>query len=124
MGFRAVGTNDGSYMGIGGQNTFTGKPEDPTKKYVNIYIESIAAGTSLCASVDVKYLLDSLQVEGFIASYTLPEPPKRPLTQVERIAKALLEAANEDKYTDDEFRQDLYYTVYVNEAEALLKEDN
>lgn len=123
MGFRAVGTNDGSYVGIGGQNPVTMKPEDPTKKYVNIYVGGRnGLGTSLAPSVDVKYLLDSLQVEGFIESYTLPEVVK-PLNQTERVAKAIMQAADMLEYSVEEFRDQEDYGDYMMSARHALAGD-
>lgn len=123
MGFRAVGTNDGSYVGIGGQNPITMKPEDPTKKYVNIYVGGRSGlGTSLAPSVDVKYLMECLMVEGFIQSFTLPKVPE-PLTQTERVAKAIMEANDQEKYTDAEFREQADYEDIMAEAQRVLTVD-
>lgn len=122
MGYRAVGTNDGKYVGIGGQNPSTLKPEDPTKKYVNVYINDNHSGASLLASVEVKYLLDSLQVEGFIASYTLPEVVE-PLNQTERVAKTIMQAADMIEYTDAEFRDQEDYEDYMLSARYALAGD-
>lgn len=123
MGFRAVGTNDGSYVGIGGQNPISMKPEDPTKKYVNIYSDGAANGGTVVASVEVKYLMDSLLVEGFIESYTLPKVVE-PLSQTERVAKAIMEAGDLSKYSDEEFRTQVDYEDYMLSAKHVLAGDN
>jgi hypothetical protein len=124
MGFRAVGTNDGSYVAIGGQNASTMALEDPTKEYVNIYIDGTAQGVTAVASVQVRYLLDSLKAEGFIKGYTLPDPPPVSLSQVERVAKALMEASEYEYYSDEEFRREPDYEDYIATAKELLEGDN
>lgn len=118
MGFRAVGTNDGTYAGIGGQNQETLKAEDPTKKYVNIYIRG---GTGRTVSVEVKYLMEALQVEGFIETFTLPEV-EDPLTLVERVAKALMNNYERCAYADAEFRAQVDYMDYIAEATELMRD--
>lgn len=123
MGFRAVGTNDGKYAAIGGNNSLTYEPEDPTKEYVNIYINESGSLPSV-ASVEVRYLMDSLKAEGFIKGYTLPDPPPVPLSQVERVAKALMEANDDEYYTDKEFREQSDYLDYIATSKALLEGDN
>lgn len=126
MGFRAVGTNDGKYAAIGGQNSLTFEPEDPTKAYVNIYINQ-GADIPTVVSVEVRYLMDSLKAEGFIKDFTLPDPPPVPLSQVERVARALMELSDDlhdDPYSDEEFRREPDYEDYIALAKALLEGDN
>lgn len=122
MGFRAVGTNDGKYAAIGGQNSLTFEPEDPTKEYVNIYINQ-GADIPTVASVEVRYLMDSLKAEGFIKDFTLPDPPPVPLSQVERVAKTIMQAADLEEYTDAEFRDQEDYEDYMLSARHALAGD-
>lgn len=124
MAFRAVGTNDGQYMGIGGQNQHTMMDEDPAKEYVNIYVVQRNMGTSITVSADVKYLMQMLQAEGFIRDFILPESLPEPLTQVERVAKGLMQASESWEYSDEEFRRESDYQDYIQTAEDLLKGDN
>lgn len=123
MGYRAVGTNDGKYVGIGGQNPTTLAPEDPTKKHVNVYICDNYSGTTMLVSVEVKYLMESLQVEGFIESFTLPKVVE-PLNQTERVAKAIMEAGDMTEYCDEDFRTQEDYEDYMLSAKHVLAGDN
>lgn len=118
MAVRNVATKNTQYVTIGG-TTFDHVGED--LNYVNIRVTSLGGGDFAVAPVDVRELLTALRVEGYITDFTLPD---KPLTQVERVAKALMEYADAERYTVASFRDQSDYENYLSRAKALLDGDN
>lgn len=125
MAVRNVATKNTQYVTIGGGAD--GVPEDRTKEYINILIQretGAEVGNFYYAPVHVADLMAALVVEGFIKDFMLPEPPEKPLTQVERIAKALMVIADDWEYSIEEFREQEDYQDYIDQARRALDGDN
>lgn len=118
MAMRNVRTKTMQYVAIGG-TTFDHVGED--LNYVNIRVTSPGGGDFAVAPVDVRELLTALRVEGYITDFTLPD---KPLTQVERVARALMGYADAEQYTVASFRAQEDYEDYLIRAKTLLDGDN